>query len=215
VSVESQKESTVHYKLALSYLRDNQLQASYVEFQKALEYDKKNKNIYNGLGIIYLKFDNPNKARENFDKAVKLDRDFSDAFNNLCYVDYLQKKYDIALKNCRHALENPLYETPQKAYYNMGRTDYRLAHYADAVSAYREALKRDDSFLPAYYGLALAYNAMGEYGAASEALDKAVKLDPAFSGNLAAAEKAFRTRSVIPPDIEEQDMKDLSEIFKY
>lgn len=214
-SAEKQKESAVHYDLALSYMKDNQLQASYVEFQKALEYDKKNKNIYSGLGVIYLKFENFDKARENFEKAVSLDRDFSDAYNNLCYVDYLQKKYDSALKDCPLALANPLYQTPQKAFYNLGRVYYRLKKYPEALENYREALQRDPAFLPAVYGEALAYNAMSEYGAASEALDKAIKMDPAFSGDHAAAESAFRTRSIIPPDVEEEDMKDLCEIFKY
>jgi len=208
-----QKKSIMHYKLGASHLESGQLQAAYLEFQKALEYDRGEKQIYNAIGYIHLKFEEPEKAESYFLKAVSLDRDYSDAYNNLCRVYYDKKDYERAVQTCKKALENPLYITPQRAFYNLGNTYCRTRRYPEAIRAYKDALKRDTGFYPAYYGLALAHNALGEYGPASAALEKAIKGDPQFAGEAEKAEEKIKKRVAAP--VEEDDMDSLIEIFRY
>jgi len=210
---DNYKQASMHYKLGVSYLESNQLQAAFIEFQRALEYDKGQKDTYNALGYVYLKFEELEKAEASFLKAVSIDKDYSDAYNNLCKVYYDKKHYEKAVESCKKALENPLYITPHLAFYNLANSYYRQGKFPEAVKAYKDSLKRDGGFYPSYYGLALAHNALSEYGPASAALEKAIKGDPQFAGQMDKAEEKIKKRAAVP--VEEEDMDSLVEIFRY
>jgi type IV pilus assembly protein PilF len=212
-ATSKEKEAIMHFKLGNSYLESNQLQAAFIEYQKGLQYDKGDKQIYNALGYIYLKFDDLDKAEASFLKAVSLDREYSDSYNNLCKVYYDKKDYEKAITNCDKALQNPLYVTPQRAFYNLGNIFYRLKRYPESIKAYKDALKREEGFYPAYYGLALAHNALNEYGPASAALENAIRLDPQFGGDMERAEEKIKKRAASP--VPEEDMDSLIEVFRY
>ncbi|MDA8170092.1 MAG: tetratricopeptide repeat protein [Nitrospiraceae bacterium] len=211
--VQTEKEADLHYKLGVSSLKDGKYQAAFVEFQRALELNKHDKDIYNALGYVYIKFEDLDKAKQSFEKAVKIDPEFSDAYNNLCLVDYGRKEFSEAVSSCQRALSNPLYATPEKAFFNLGRAYYRLKDYDGAAKAFNSAIIRAGDYYPAYYMLALAYNAKDDFGSASDALDKAVKFDPHYKGDLSKAEKDFRNGLNLP--VEKADASQLVEIFKY
>jgi type IV pilus assembly protein PilF len=212
--MENAKLAQAHYKLGISYLNEEKLQPAFVEFQKALELDKNNREIYNVLGITYLRLDDFEKAEESFNKAVSLDKNYSDAYNNLCFVQYSMKKYEAAVSNCKLALKNPLYETPEKAFYNLGRSYYRLRMFDEAIDSYNKALRRLPGLYPAYYSLALAFNAKGIYGEASTAISSALELDPLFKGDRTKAEEYFKTAKTKDLD-EKEDLKNFLDIIKY
>ncbi|GAB4389438.1 MAG: hypothetical protein Kow0025_14760 [Thermodesulfovibrionales bacterium] len=207
-----------HFKLGNSYLVVGENQAAFVEFQKALELDPRNEKVHNAIGVVYLNLDDYGKAREYFANAVRLDPSFSEAFNNLCFASYSLKRWSDAVEACRKALENPLYLTPEKAYYNMARAYYRMGEYRKAEEAYEDAIKRFPREAPnrfiAYYGLALAYNALEMYGKAASTMAKAVRMDPAFEGDINKAEEAFRTMEARTAE-EQKDFRDLIEILRY
>ncbi|MDA8174452.1 MAG: tetratricopeptide repeat protein [Nitrospiraceae bacterium] len=212
-TVQDYREGQLHYKLGLSALNDGRYQAAFVEFQKALKYDNSNEKVYNALGYTYIQFQELDKAKMSFQKAVSLDHKYSEAYNNLCLVDYGLHQYDGAIAACKKALANKLYETPDKAYYNLGKAYYRKKDYPAAVTAFKESVVRVADNYPAYYMMALALNAEGQYGPAAEALSNAVKLDPAYHGNMDKAEHDFHNGTNLPVDRADTDQ--LLEIFKY
>lgn len=211
-------KADAHYKLGNSKLVIGENQAAYVEFQKALELDPRNEKVHNAIGVVHLNLEDYEAAREHFLKAVKLDHSFSEAYNNLCFANYSLKRWDDAVEACRSALENPLYPTPQKAYYNMARAYYRMGQYGKAEEAYEDAIRRFSRDAAnrhlAYYGLALTYNALEQYGKAASSMATALRLDPAFQGDINRAEEAFRTREAETPE-EQKDLRDLIEILRY
>lgn len=213
-SGQSRKQAELHYKLGLSHIESEKYQPAFIEFHKALEYDPEDKLVHNGLGFVYLKFEDLQNAKKHFQKAASIDRNFSDAYNNLCLVNLRLKEYGQAAANCGKALENPLYETPEKAFYNLGMAWLKQGKTDQAIAAFRDALRRIGNFYPAYYGLALAYKAAGDYGAAGAALEKAVGLDPAFKGDMEKAEREFARRSALSSSGEEET-ESLLEIFRY
>lgn len=217
-SAERVRNAEAHYKLGNSHLVVGDNQAAFVEFQKALELDPRNAAVHNAIGVVYLNLSDYRKARQYFREAVDLDSSYSDAYNNLCYADYNLKMWQEAVKSCLKALENPLYLTAEKAYYNLGRAYYRMGEYVKAEQAYQSAVKRfprgDPNLSLAYYGLALIYNARDMYGEAASAMARAVELDPAFRGDIGRAEESFRTQNTRDPD-QQKDLRDYLEILKY
>jgi Tfp pilus assembly protein PilF len=212
--VEDKRESKAHYKLGVSYLSSGQHQAAYVEFQKAMNLNPKDKEIHNALGIVSLKLEDPESAEGYFTNAVELDPGYSEAFNNLCFLYVTIGQYDKATESCLEALGNPIYTTPEKAFYNLGRAYYMLGDYARAVESFKNAVRRYPSLLPAYYGLALAYNATHNYGKAAEAMTKAIELDPRFKGNGKKADEEFRRQLAARGGVS-KDISDYIEILKY
>jgi len=210
------KEASAHYELGLSYLNDNNIQPAFVEFQKALELNPNDKDTVNAIGLIYLfKLEDYPKAIDYFKRAVRLDKNFSEAWNNLGVAYEKAEQYNDAVTAYKAALANLLYQNAYKAFNNLGRTYYRLGKYDDAVEAYKEAMRRNSDFFVPYYGLALSYNALGRYSDAAIALQKFIELDPEYKGDRERARRDLQEKKLIAKGNDEKDMEDLLEIMNY
>ncbi|MCL5024446.1 MAG: tetratricopeptide repeat protein [Nitrospirae bacterium] len=213
---ERAQKTTAHYQLGVSYLNDNNIQPAFVEFQKALELSPDDKEVLNGIGVIYLlKLEDYPKAIEYFQKALRSDKNFSEAENNLGFAYEKMERYGEAILSYKAALANPLYRNAEKAFNNLGRAYYRLKKYNDSLDAYRESIRRSSDFHLPYYGFALCYNALGRYGDAATALRKAIELDPAYRGDRDRATKDLREKKLLLRGPDERDVEDLLEIMNY
>jgi Tfp pilus assembly protein PilF len=213
---EKVQKATAHYRLGVSYLHDNNIQPAFVEFQKALELNPNDKEVLNGIGVIYLlKLEDSPKAIDYFQRALRVDKNFSEASNNLGFAYEKLGRLDEAVGSYKAAIANPLYRNADRALNNLGRTYYRIKRYDDAMDAYREAIRRNSDFHLPYYGLALCYNALRRYGDAAIALKKAVDIDTSYRGDREKAMNDMRERKLLLKGEEEKDMDDLLEIMNY
>jgi tetratricopeptide (TPR) repeat protein len=213
---ENIQKANAHYQIGLSYYNENDIQKSYIEFQKALELDPKNRDVLNAIGIIHLlKFEDPQKAIEYFKKALLIDKNFSEAYNNIGVAFERIGRIDDSINSYKNAISNPMYKNPEKAYNNLGRLYYRLGRYDDAIDAYKGSLRRVDNFYPSYYGLALSYNAKGFYGDASTAMARAIELDPLYKGDKEKAREDFENKKILAQGEKQKDLYDYLEILKY
>lgn len=216
VSEDKVQKAAAHRQLGISYLSDNNIQPAFVEFQKALELNPNDKEVLNGIGVIYLlKLEDYPRAIEYFQKALKVDNNFSEATNNLGVAYEKTGKYEEAVNSYKAAIANPLYRNTDKAFNNLGRTYYRMKKFDNAMDAYREAIKRNSDFKMPYYGLALCFNALGRYGDAATALKKALDMESVYRGNRDKAVNDMKEKKLLMKGEEEKDMEDLIEIMNY
>ena len=155
------------------------------------------------------------KAITYFKKAIAVDPNFSEAFNNLGIAYEKSGKPEEAIGAYKKALSNPMYKNPERAYNNLGRVYYRLGRYDDAIEAYQAALRRVNDFYFSYYGLALCYNAKGQYGDASTALTRAMELDPLYHGDKEKAAEDLENKKLLARGDELRDTLDYLDILKY
>jgi type IV pilus assembly protein PilF len=215
-TAERGNKADAHYKLGIAYLNENKVQQAFVEFHKAYDLSPHNKEILNAIGIVHLlHLDETKKAIEWFDKAVREDPSYSEAYNNLGYSYEKLGDFEKALSFYRKALSNPLYPTAEKAYINMGDAYYRLGKYDAALDSYKEAIKRAPTLSVSYWKVALCMNAMERYGEAATAITQAVKLDPQYQGNREKAMEDLRVKKLRAKGYEEKDITDYLEILKY
>jgi type IV pilus biogenesis/stability protein PilW len=213
--LENIEKANAHYQLGVSYLNEDKVQMAYVEFQKAIELNPNNKDVLNALGLIYLRFDDLPKAKDSFLKAVTIDPDFSEAYNNLGGTYGKLGKWSDAVDSFKTALKNPIYKAPERAYWNLGKAYYRLHRFEEAIDAYKDAIKRSPDYYPSYYGLALCYNAKGQYGDAASAFTRAIELDPFFMGDREKAMKYFDDKRLTAKSEESKEILDYLEIMRY
>jgi len=213
--VAQPKEATYHNKMGIAYLNEGKVQLAFVEFQKAIKMEPNNKEIVYNLGLVYFQLEDYVNARQYFLKAVTLDPKFADAYNNLGATDMQLKQWNEAVEAFKKALTNPLYQTPQWAFYNLGMSYYRLGDYDKAVDALKDAIRRDKSFPLPYYAMALAYNRLEKYGDAAEVMERAIEIDQDYRGTRDKKVADIRERLYTAKGEEEMDLKDYLEIMNY
>ncbi len=97
--------------------------------------------IYNKAGICELMLTHYGPAKKDFDRAVKLDRDFAEAYNNRGAVFYVQKKFGKAVKEYRKALE--LRDDSASFHANLGMAYMERKEYPRMATEFARALQLD------------------------------------------------------------------------
>lgn len=215
VSVEKQREADFHYKMGISYMNEGNMQAAFVELQKAYQISPNNKEILNSLGLVYLQFEEFEKARNLFLKAIFIDSGFSEAYNNLGVTYFRRRQWEEAIDAFKKALSNPLYQTPERAFYNLGMSYYRIGQYEPSINAFKDAIKRSPLFPLPYYGLALVYNKEGRYGDAAAIIARAIEIDPEYRGDRKKFIEDIKQKIITAKDEEEADLRDYLQIMRY
>jgi tetratricopeptide (TPR) repeat protein len=97
--------------------------------------------LMNKMGICDLMLQRYKEARKNFSRAIKADRNHSDAYNNLGVIFYQQKDYGKAIKNYEKAI---LLNAEAASYYsNLGAAYFAKRQFEKASVSYSKALELD------------------------------------------------------------------------
>lgn len=97
--------------------------------------------LWNKKGMSYLLLQHPEKAAKCFDKAIKLDKNAPEGYNNRGYIEQMKKKYDKAIKYYLKAAK--LRPTDAVFQYNIGSSYFCMHEYAKAAEAYKSAFVLD------------------------------------------------------------------------
>ncbi len=177
-AVDKSKMAEGYFMKGLSYFQANNYELAFVEFQRAIQTDDKNKQAYYYLGIVSDRQGKFAEAEKYFKEALDIDSDYSEAYNMLGVISSRQQKWKEAKKYYYKALENKLYTTPHIPHLNLGHMYMEQRDYERAVDAYREAKRYvNQDFISYFLG-----NALLEAGKVKEAineLQEGVALSPA------------------------------------
>ena len=97
--------------------------------------------MWDKIGIAYHQLGDLNAARKAYEHAIKLDKKYADAINNVGTVFYAEKKYRSAISRYNRALRF----APDSAsiYSNLGTAWYARGNVELMVQAYTKALQLD------------------------------------------------------------------------
>ena len=158
------------------------------------------KNLYNqfggenawilaGLGHIVLLEKNTDAAIQKFDKALELSKNKKGNYNTeiLMAAGRANADGDNTMGDAKYAVEKLILAASQDSknpepqlllgicYLKLGRE-----FGGEAVTAFREAVKRDPSYAKAYYRMGRIFQVQLSFDLMTEQFDKAIKADPAF-----------------------------------
>ncbi len=140
--------------LGIEYMKAGQDAQAMEHLQRALIHDPNLTVAHNGIAVLYEKLGQNDLAEAHFKRVVELSPKDSDAWNN--YGRFLcgQARYDEARGAFERALANPLYQTPQNTYTNLGLCSLREDKRDLAEQYFRQALGKAPNFVPALYQMA-------------------------------------------------------------
>lgn len=172
-----------HLNIGIAYLGTDRFNDALKEFLKAEEFTPGDPRVHYHIGIAYYGKGLTDKAINEFKEAVSLKPDYSEAHNFLGTIYMGVGQWDNAIDSFKQALSNNIYETPDKAVFNMGRAYYGKGNYEMALNQYAEAKNKKPNTIPLPlldHHMGMASYAQGNYYQASQYFLKTLEQIPAF-----------------------------------
>ena len=127
--------------LGVEYMRMGDYNKALDRLERARKMDTGYYETYNMLGMLYQQLGEMKDAERSFKKALSLNNNDPATLNNYGQLQYVLHQYDKAIGLFMQAASNPLYQTPEIAYYNAGRCEQAKKDNAAAERYYRRALQ--------------------------------------------------------------------------
>jgi tetratricopeptide (TPR) repeat protein len=104
--------------------------------------------MWDKIGIAYHQLGDLNAARKAYEHAVKLDKKYADAINNVGTVFYAEKKYRSAISRYNQALRYApdsasIYSNLGTAWYARGKIDLMVRNYTKALQLDPEVFEKN------------------------------------------------------------------------
>lgn len=160
-----------YVELGLGYLRSGNRDGARLNFNKALDIDKRSAGAHDGMALLYQMEAMDELAEEHFNKAIRSDRKFSRARNNYGRFLYDHGRYEEAYKQFEVASGNLEYSRRPIAMVNLGRTALKLGEIERAETALKHALALDEGRTDAMAELAEINFNRGDYAEAKKYID--------------------------------------------
>jgi len=136
------------------------MSAALKDWQRAVAIDSTQAEWRIGLGDLYFRKVEFQRAEEQFMKAIKLAPDSTEARLKMAKIRLLKKDYPEAMRWTNDALrldqENP------RAYFIKGWIHRQAGDTTLAISSYHTAVERDPEYYDAYIALGLIHSAKGD-----------------------------------------------------
>ncbi|HEY5191636.1 MAG TPA: tetratricopeptide repeat protein [Candidatus Deferrimicrobium sp.] len=168
-------------RMGVTYLEQRNLPMAMRELVKASELDPGNPEVDLALGLAYQARGDLSKAEEYLRTAIGKKPDYADARNNLGIILAERKAWDEAIREFEAAAANVMYTTPERAYFNLGEAYRAKGDPVRAEGAYRQALRANDRYAPAYTALAGVLGGQGKWNDAASILTRCVEILPDYA----------------------------------
>ena len=209
---DSVRQSESEYDIARDlWLRRGQVREALEHALRAVELDDENFEAAHLVALLYLDFcaRSPGECRlkeaeKAARRALELKPDFREARNTLGVVLIHQKRPREAIAVLKPLSEDILYQTPEKAWGNLGWAYSEAGDLDRAIDSLRRSIAAQPLFCVGSYRLALAYERRGELapalGSFSRALEtkapECAQLQDAWWGRARVAERLGQTDSI-------------------
>jgi len=110
-------------------------------YHAALNKKGNDARLLNKIGITDLMMQHYKEARKSFERSIRADHEFADAYNNLGVILYENRKYGAAIKQYESAIKK---DSESASFYsNLGAAYFSKREFEPAVAAYQRALEMD------------------------------------------------------------------------
>jgi len=144
----------INARLAMEYLKREQLQVAQEKIEKALTQNPKDVNVQLAAGLVYERLRDMKRAEKHFRQAVRTDANSPEAQNALGAFLCRNKEHDKGEEMFLKAAQNQIYRTPYVAYTNAGVCARSAGNLERAEQYLRKALTSQVDYPETYAQLA-------------------------------------------------------------
>ena len=153
------KAAEIHYDLGTNYLNAGDAQAAMNEYLIAADADPDLPDVHNGLGLVYwYSFGRLPDAEKEFEKALELKPDFSEARTNLAALDIARGRFKEAIPLLEKSVADPLYKQRVLAQSNLGWALYKSGSAEKGVAEIKAALQVTPRYCLGWRQLGVIYS---------------------------------------------------------
>ena len=135
--------------------------------------------LLNRRGIVKATAGNLQGAIGDFNKAIKLNKKYTETYSNRGEAKYGLGKYESAIADHDQAIKlNPQYAP---AYYNRGNAQDELGDYKSAIADYNQAIKLNPQYATAYNNRGIAKDKRRRHKSAIADFDRAIEINPQYA----------------------------------
>lgn len=157
---DARNRARIHTELAAGYFGLGNLGVALEEVRIAQQSDPGYAPAYNVAGLVYASLKDNRRAEENFNRALQLSPADPDANNNFGMYLCQHKRETEGIKYLLVAVQNPLYQNPERSLVNAGVCARRRGDDAAAQEFFLRAISVRPDQPQALYQLAeLSFNA--------------------------------------------------------
>ena len=173
------KQSDLYHLAALAYKQKGIFNQAKSMFEQCLAINNKQPQVLNNLGNLLLDNKKEYDAELYYEKALKIDGSFADAWKNLALVCLAQRKLDKAMA----AINKAESLQPKNVSILTIKADIYRAYedFASAIKYYQSALQLNPSHVNALHNLGLTYKLSEQHEHAFACFQKARELAPSIS----------------------------------
>jgi len=169
------EKSGVYYRLGNEYYKDGNIADALKEYTKAVAIYPEEPSYHLMLGFAYSSRDLDERAEGEMKKAIELNPMFSEAHIGLAFIYKKAGNWDGVIKECKLALKNIYYKTPEVAYLNMGIAYYEKGDYDASVEKLQKAVALKPGMAGAYYNMGLSLERLKKTSSAIASYRKAAE----------------------------------------
>jgi type IV pilus assembly protein PilF len=144
----------INARLAMEYLKRDQLQVAQEKIEKALQQNPRDVNVQLSAGLVYERLLETKQAEKHYRQAVREDGESPEALNALAAFLCRNKQQARGEEMFLKAAANPLYRTPFVAYTNAGVCARSAGRLEQAERYLRQALTAQVDYPETYAQLA-------------------------------------------------------------
>jgi tetratricopeptide (TPR) repeat protein len=137
------EKAEVFLNKGISFIEVQQYNNALKDLLESEKYYADDPKLHYYLGLVYHTKGMKQKAMEEFQKAIELQDNYSEAHNYLGTLYLDDGLYDKAIMEFDKALLNNLYDTPAVPLYNAGWAYYLKKDYRNALAKYRLAINKE------------------------------------------------------------------------
>lgn len=163
-----------------AHLRQGELEAARLDFEEALRTEGDCYQALNNIGLCYMRQGQLDKAADQFRRALKINPTYIGSLNNLGIVNYLQGHFEDAAIFYQQALSLS-HNKDAEIHTNLANALRDKGDNAGAIDHYRQSIKLQPDYAPAYNNLGLTLLSLHREQEAAVEVTKAVKLKPNYA----------------------------------
>lgn len=169
------RSAEIHYDLGTNLINAGNAQGALQEYLAAQQDEPDLPQVHNALGLLYgFSFDQPAEAEAQFRKAIELQKDFSEAYNNYGALLLARGRFAEAATQFEKALSNPLYAGRAIAESNLGWALYKTGSVDKGTARIRSALLVAPKYCKGWRQLGTIYAETNKLDQAAEAFARYV-----------------------------------------